>query len=61
MSSKKKELKRIQKYCAEASKNLFRASKSKDPDLIWAILANVQHTINGYESAAEALYIGDIK
>lgn len=57
--SKKKELKRIKKYCESAATNLLEARDSNDPRLIWAILRNVSETIYGYESAAEELWCNE--
>jgi len=57
--SKKKEIKRIQKYCEKAAINLLEAKDSNDPRLIWAILRNVSETIYGYESAAEELWCNE--
>lgn len=57
--SKKKELKRIKKYCEKAAINLIKASESDDPQLIWAVLRNISETVYGYESAAEELWCNE--
>jgi hypothetical protein len=58
---KKKHDPAVQAYMRRAAKNLRKAARSKDPSLMWAVLHNIQSTIDSYEDAAHRLAMGKIK
>ena len=51
----------VQAFMRRAAKNLRKGARSKDPALMWAIIHNLQSTIDSYETGAHEAAMGKIK